>query len=261
MLNNLMSTHPFKQSVQYTAYLLLGCLLVGIALMRPAPKAKIVRKNSLIGEVDIHPATAAISTPPTTPQPGLKSLFKSQSYNFLVGGLCLTCLGVFFPSFYLQIFASEKGVDSNLTSYTVAIINAASTIGMSYFPFLSSLAFLPSPLLPFFTNTHIGPPLTYHARPSVVGLWRYLRPPEPPRRRRGHQRATLFLRIWGNDLAGPSPRCDSLRHLVGRVQRSNGTGHHVTREKQVRNRFPTRCGILDLRLWRIGRHTGHWALA
>ena len=59
----------------------------------------------------------------------LKALFKSRGYTFLVIGLCLICLGVFAPSFYLQVFASEKGVDAGLTSYTVAIINAASVIG------------------------------------------------------------------------------------------------------------------------------------
>lgn len=116
MLNNLMSTHPFKNSVQYTAYLLLGCLLVGRILMRPMPKPKVLTKDRTIVEAEI-------------PKPNIKGLFKNKGYDFLVIGLCLTCLGVFFPSFYLQIFASDKGVDNNLTSYTVAIINAASTIG------------------------------------------------------------------------------------------------------------------------------------
>jgi len=63
------------------------------------------------------------------PRSNLKALFKSKGYTFLVIGLCLICLGVFAPSFYLQVFASEKGVDVGLTSYTVAIINAASIIG------------------------------------------------------------------------------------------------------------------------------------
>ena len=63
------------------------------------------------------------------PKTNLKALFKSKGYTFLVIGLCLICLGVFAPSFYLQVFASEKGVDAGLTSYTVAIINAASVIG------------------------------------------------------------------------------------------------------------------------------------
>jgi hypothetical protein len=65
------------------------------------------------------------------PKSNLKTLFKSKGYTCLVVGLCLICLGVFAPSFYLQVFASEKGVDAGLTSYTVAIINAASVIGTS----------------------------------------------------------------------------------------------------------------------------------
>jgi hypothetical protein len=112
MLNNLMSTHPFTKAVQYTAYLLLGCLLGGITLMRPVPKGQ----QSPISADDQH-------------KTNIKSLFKSKGYTFLATGLCLLALGTFFPSFYLQIFASEKGVDADLTSYTVAIINAASTLG------------------------------------------------------------------------------------------------------------------------------------
>jgi hypothetical protein len=65
------------------------------------------------------------------PKPNMKALFNSHGYTFLVIGLFLICLGVFAPSFYLQVFASEKGVDEGLTSYTVAIINAASVIGTS----------------------------------------------------------------------------------------------------------------------------------
>jgi hypothetical protein len=115
MLNNLMSTHPFTKSVQYTAYLLLGCLLVGKILMRPVAKGKLVATSQGI-ELE-------------RPKSDIKALFRSTGYNYLVIGLCLVCLGVFAPSFYLQIFASEKGVQVWLTSYTVAIINAASTIG------------------------------------------------------------------------------------------------------------------------------------
>lgn len=119
MLNNLMSTHPFTKSVQYTAYLLLGCLLVGRILMRPVAKGKLVATAQ---GIEVH-----------RPKSDIKGLFKSRGYTYLVIGLCLVCLGVFAPSFYLQIFASEKGVEEGLTSYTVAIINAASTIGTPVF--------------------------------------------------------------------------------------------------------------------------------
>jgi hypothetical protein len=115
MLNNLMSTHPFTRSVQYTAYLCLGCFLAGQILMRPVAKGTMVAAGQ---RIDLE-----------RPKSNLKALFKSKGYTFLVVGLCLICLGVFAPSFYLQVFASEKGVDAGLTSYTVAIIDAASVIG------------------------------------------------------------------------------------------------------------------------------------
>jgi Na+/melibiose symporter-like transporter len=114
MLNNLMSTHPFTKAVQYTAYLLLGCLLGGITLMRPVPESQRAPKSAEVKH-----------------KTDMKSLFENKGYAFLTAGLCLSCLGAFFPSFYLQIFASERGVDAELTSYTVAIINAASTLGTS----------------------------------------------------------------------------------------------------------------------------------
>ena len=115
MLNNLMSTHPFTRSVQYTAYLCLGCFLAGQILIRPVAKGTM---GANIQGVELE-----------RPKSNLKTLFKSKGYTLLVVGLCLICLGVFAPSFYLQVFASEKGVDAGLTSYTVAIINAASVIG------------------------------------------------------------------------------------------------------------------------------------
>lgn len=74
-------------------------------------------------------AAAAQGVERERPRSNLKALFKSKGYTSLVIGLCLICLGVFAPSFYLQVFASEKGLDAGLTSYTVAIINAASIIG------------------------------------------------------------------------------------------------------------------------------------
>ena len=110
-----MSRHPFTRSVQYTAYLCLGCFLAGQILMRPVAKGTLT--------VTSHGLEMERS------RSNLKALFKSKGYTFLVIGLCLICLGVFAPSFYLQVFASEKGVDVGLTSYTVAIINAASIIG------------------------------------------------------------------------------------------------------------------------------------
>jgi hypothetical protein len=83
--------------------------------MRPVVKGNLVATTQGVGT--------------DRPKSNLKTLFKSKGYTFLVIDLCLICLGVFAPSFYLQVFASEKGVDAGLTSYTVAIINAASVIG------------------------------------------------------------------------------------------------------------------------------------
>ncbi|KAH8102288.1 major facilitator superfamily domain-containing protein [Cristinia sonorae] len=48
-----------------------------------------------------------------------------------------TGLGIFFPYFYLQLYAVEQGINNTLSSYSLTILNAGSTIGRLIPPFLA----------------------------------------------------------------------------------------------------------------------------
>lgn len=81
MLNNLIESHGFKKAVQYTGYLLLGCLILANALMHPR----------------LPP------NPNAPPKPSVKVIFSDKAYSFLVAGLFFVAWGLFFPIFYLQV--------------------------------------------------------------------------------------------------------------------------------------------------------------
>ena len=123
MLNNLIESHGFKHAVQYTGYLILGCLVLSIALM--------------------HPRIPPNPNPPPKPSP--KQLFKDTPYALFAAGAFIVLLGFFFPFFYLresrfwvvassnnsytEVFAQLHGISHTLVFYTLAILNAASFFG------------------------------------------------------------------------------------------------------------------------------------
>ena len=81
MLNNLIASHGFRRAVQYTGYLVMGCLILANLLMHPRlPPAK-----------------------PGAAKPSPKEIFSSIPYRFLVMGLFFTAWGLFFPIYYLQV--------------------------------------------------------------------------------------------------------------------------------------------------------------
>lgn len=108
MLNNLIASHGFEKAVQYTGYLLLGCLIIACALMHP----RFPPRNP---------------NPPPKPSPA--QLFRDPTYSLVCAGLFCVVWGLFFPIFYLQVFAQEHGLSENLVLYTLAILNAASVFG------------------------------------------------------------------------------------------------------------------------------------
>ncbi|WRT66384.1 uncharacterized protein IL334_003339 [Kwoniella shivajii] len=107
MLNNLFKSHGFEKAVQYTGYLLLGCLILACALLRTRLP---VKKGG-------------------PPKPTPKELFSSVPYTLVVAGLFCVTWGQFFPVYYIQIYGEDHGISSNLTQYTIAILNAASIFG------------------------------------------------------------------------------------------------------------------------------------
>ena len=123
MLNRLIRSHGFERAVQYTGFLLLGCIILANAL--------------------IHPRIAP--SPKSAPKPSVKVIFSDKGYCLLVAGLFFVAWGLFFPIFYLQvrdivsgsrldranyqIFAQQNNLGEVLVTYTLAILNAASVVG------------------------------------------------------------------------------------------------------------------------------------
>ncbi|KAJ6613633.1 MFS general substrate transporter [Mycena sp. CBHHK59/15] len=59
----------------------------------------------------------------------LKLILKDFPYWLSVLGACLVLWGLFFPYFYLQLYAVLHGVDKRLSFYTITVLNAATVFG------------------------------------------------------------------------------------------------------------------------------------
>jgi MFS family permease len=57
------------------------------------------------------------------------SAFRLPTFNWLTAAGFFMFLGIFTPLFYLPAYAVSKGMDSELASYLLAIVNGASTFG------------------------------------------------------------------------------------------------------------------------------------
>ncbi|WWC61892.1 uncharacterized protein I303_104477 [Kwoniella dejecticola CBS 10117] len=106
MLNRLLRTHSFERSVQYTGFLLMGCLIIACLCFktRVPPKIYVTR-------------------------PSPKALFADLPFCLVIAGFFCITWGQFFPIYYLQVYGEKHGLPENLTQYTLAILNAASIFG------------------------------------------------------------------------------------------------------------------------------------
>jgi predicted MFS family arabinose efflux permease len=87
------------------AFIMLGTLLIGLALLKPR-------------------------LPPRKPGPIIDiTAFKEPAYSTFVVGLALGFMAFFIPFFYSKSFALNIGVDSNMSFYLLSIMNAASMFG------------------------------------------------------------------------------------------------------------------------------------
>ncbi|KAJ7481463.1 MFS general substrate transporter [Mycena latifolia] len=59
----------------------------------------------------------------------LKLILKDFPYWLSVWGACLVLWGLFFPYFYLQLYAVLHGVDKGVAFYTITVLNAATIFG------------------------------------------------------------------------------------------------------------------------------------
>ncbi|RFU35388.1 hypothetical protein B7463_g931, partial [Scytalidium lignicola] len=77
------------------------------------------------------PATLVIRArlPPRSDNLFLLSAFKELPYVILIIALFFIIIGVFIPIFYLPLYAIQHGMDTQLSLYLTAILNASSFVG------------------------------------------------------------------------------------------------------------------------------------
>ncbi|KAJ7646487.1 major facilitator superfamily domain-containing protein [Roridomyces roridus] len=122
-----------------------GVVLVGAAiggLIFPIVINRLLTRSSFANAVRaslyivigmLGTANAIMTCPETARQPesdsSIKIIAKDSAYWFMAFGALLILSGVFFPYFYLQLYAILHQVDSNLAFYSLAVMNAASIPG------------------------------------------------------------------------------------------------------------------------------------
>lgn len=102
MLNG--STLGFGWSVRVIGFILV--VPMGIACLT-------VRSHQVSQKLPFHP----------------REVIKNKSYLILTGSLFIVLLGMYTPLYYLPSYAVAHGMDPTLSSYLLAVFNAASTIG------------------------------------------------------------------------------------------------------------------------------------
>ncbi|KAI5117267.1 hypothetical protein M0805_000998 [Coniferiporia weirii] len=119
MLNNLLhGSAGFARGVQASAGLIAGMQFVAVLLMRTKyPKKSEAEK----WEEQNSKATNTFSI--------IKRFAKDWSYVSIVIGMTLMEMSFFFPSFYIQLDAIKRGLDSTFAFYSLSILNGVSLIG------------------------------------------------------------------------------------------------------------------------------------
>ncbi|KAK4051966.1 hypothetical protein OIO90_004496 [Microbotryomycetes sp. JL221] len=108
-LNNMLARHSFGAAFRAPAYLCLGLLVIA---------------NFCLSESPTRPRR-----PAGVARPDPRQFFKETQYVCAALGAFFTSLGIFFPFFYLQVFAESKGLPKTFTQYCLAILNASSIFG------------------------------------------------------------------------------------------------------------------------------------
>ncbi|KAH9934351.1 MFS general substrate transporter [Fomitopsis serialis] len=129
----------FGWSIRVTAFVCLSLLLVGNLLLfdphsaRDDPTAQDVQAkpaytNGASSEGANEKDLDASAEPAEHDKDTSPPLLDSKYVCILVQGF-LTGLGLWFPSSYVQLFAEQKGVDQQLSFYSIAILNVANALG------------------------------------------------------------------------------------------------------------------------------------
>ncbi|KAJ7714082.1 major facilitator superfamily domain-containing protein [Mycena metata] len=106
MLNNLLFRHGFAIGVRATAALITALMLLANLLIRPR-----YRKN--------QPASKA----------SLRIIINDLPYMIFVAAGVFIMLGIFYPIFYLQLYAIKQGIREKIAFDTITLINAGGVLG------------------------------------------------------------------------------------------------------------------------------------
>ncbi|KAH7103228.1 MFS general substrate transporter [Auriculariales sp. MPI-PUGE-AT-0066] len=112
MLNNLIETHGYAYAVRATGYLILGNLTIASVLI----KFRIPGRKHRPPHMQLPP-------------PDMGAIMRHTTYWVATAGVFLLTWGIFFPIFYLQVFAELHGISRHLAFYLLSITNAASIVG------------------------------------------------------------------------------------------------------------------------------------
>ncbi|TFK75527.1 MFS general substrate transporter [Pluteus cervinus] len=99
----------FHNGVRASAGLNLGLLIIALLLMKSRLPWQSSKGRRTFGE--------------------MKAYFKDVPYVVTILGTVMTLTGLYFPIFFLQLNAVKNGINQNLAFYTLAILNAGSTVG------------------------------------------------------------------------------------------------------------------------------------
>ncbi|KAJ7634826.1 major facilitator superfamily domain-containing protein [Roridomyces roridus] len=113
LLNNLIQKPGvgFAGATRASAYMLLGCLIIANLLMRTRMPPNTQR------------------APPGSLGKLMKVILTDPAYVLAVTGGFFCLLTVYFPAFYIQLYAVKNGVNLHDAFYSVAILNAGSVVG------------------------------------------------------------------------------------------------------------------------------------
>ena len=110
----------FAWGVRISAFICLGLLIVSNLLFRlhvvpshlPAPTSMVRSDKSWPSRIS-----------------GTFSVLKEPAYLLACTAGFVYCLGLYFPSFYMVIFAESQGIDAGLVKWTLSIVNLSGILG------------------------------------------------------------------------------------------------------------------------------------
>ncbi|KAJ8482785.1 hypothetical protein ONZ45_g14819 [Pleurotus djamor] len=138
MLSKIAEHTTFANSIRATAALVAISLFIANLLMKTRPPEKVVDSDA-----------GSSTKVGAAPRPELRTILADWTFIVAVLGAFFTNLGLFFPYFYLQLYAVAHGIAPSMAFYALTILNAGSMFGRLLPNFLADLLGVYNMLIPF----------------------------------------------------------------------------------------------------------------